>query len=224
MITSPGFSCSTIALRILATVSGSVGLSVFTRMPRSAPMASPVRMVSVACCGPIETQTTSVAWPFSLSRSASSTAISSNGFIDIFTLASSTPELSLFTRILMSLSTTRLTGTRIFMRCALGMTGTHRGAEGGGKLLARLFGCQLRPSTPVAAAVRCAGQSGGIRHGLDPDRNLVRAQALEQLDAGGPDQQQQNGARHHAADVAPVGDLALGGRAEADELHDHERA
>jgi DNA-directed RNA polymerase specialized sigma24 family protein len=57
----------------------------------------------------------SVATPFSLRRTASSTAISSNGFIDILTLASSTPEPSALTRILMSLSTTRLTGTRIFM-------------------------------------------------------------------------------------------------------------
>jgi hypothetical protein len=52
-----------------------------------------------ACCGPIDTHTTSVAWPFSLSRSASSTAISSKGFIDILTLASSTPLPSLLTRI-----------------------------------------------------------------------------------------------------------------------------
>ena len=62
-------------------------------------MASPVRMVSAACGGPIDTHTISVAWPFSLSRSASSTAISSKGFIDILTLASSTPLPSLLTRI-----------------------------------------------------------------------------------------------------------------------------
>ena len=78
-------------------------------------MASAVRMVSAACCGPIETAMISVALPASFSRIASSTAISSNGFIDILTLASSTPEPSALTRILMSLSTTRLTGTRIFM-------------------------------------------------------------------------------------------------------------
>ena len=57
----------------------------------------------------------SVALPASFSRIASSTAISSKGFIDIFTLASSTPEPSALTRILMSLSTTRFTGTTIFM-------------------------------------------------------------------------------------------------------------
>jgi hypothetical protein len=58
-----------------------------------------VRIVSAACAGPIETTTTSVALPASFSRSASSTAISSKGFIDILTLASSTPEPSAFTRI-----------------------------------------------------------------------------------------------------------------------------
>ena len=39
----------------------------------------------------------------------------SNGFIDILTLPSSTPEPSALTRIFTSLSTARLTGTRIFM-------------------------------------------------------------------------------------------------------------
>jgi hypothetical protein len=63
-------------------------------------MASPVRMVSATCGGPIDTQTTSVAWPFSLRRSASSTAISSKGFMDILTFASSTPLPSPLTRIL----------------------------------------------------------------------------------------------------------------------------
>jgi len=72
-----------------------------TRTPRSAPMASAVRMVSLACAGPMETMTISVALPASFCRSASSTAVSSNGFIDIFTLASSTPEPSGLTRILM---------------------------------------------------------------------------------------------------------------------------
>jgi hypothetical protein len=55
-------------------------------------MASAVRMVSCAWVGPMETATTSVATPFSLMRTASSTAISSKGFIDILTLASSTPD------------------------------------------------------------------------------------------------------------------------------------
>ena len=78
-------------------------------------MASAVRIVSAACAGPIETATISVALPASLSRTASSTAISSNGFIDILTLASSTPEPSALTRTFTFLSTTRFTGTRIFM-------------------------------------------------------------------------------------------------------------
>ena len=69
-------------------------------MPRSAPIASAVRIVSCACGGPIETATISVALPASFNRTASSTAISSKGFIDILTLAVSTPVLSALTRIL----------------------------------------------------------------------------------------------------------------------------
>ena len=56
--------------------------------------------VSSAFAGPMETTTTSVALPASLRRSASSTAISSKGFIDILTLARSTPEPSGLTLIL----------------------------------------------------------------------------------------------------------------------------
>ncbi|MCY1249153.1 hypothetical protein D9M72_626610 [compost metagenome] len=63
-------------------------------------MASAVLSVSSALAGPTDTTTTSSALPASFSRSASSTEISSNGFIDIFTFASSTPEPSAFTRIL----------------------------------------------------------------------------------------------------------------------------
>ena len=63
-------------------------------------LASAVRKVSCAFAGPIETATISVATPFSLRRMASSTAISSKGFIDIFTFVSSTPEPSGLTRIL----------------------------------------------------------------------------------------------------------------------------
>lgn len=99
-MTSCGLSFSTTAFRSFATASGSQVTSVLTRIARSAPMASAVRSVSCACCGPIDTATISVTVPFSLSRIASSTAISSKGFIDIFTLASSTPEPSAFTRIL----------------------------------------------------------------------------------------------------------------------------
>jgi hypothetical protein len=61
-------------------------------------MASAVRSVSCALAGPIETTTISVATFFSLSRIASSTAISSNGFMLILTLARSTPVPSAFTR------------------------------------------------------------------------------------------------------------------------------
>ena len=63
-------------------------------------MASAVRKVSWHLASPSETATTSSAVPASLSRIASSLAISSNGFIDILTLAVSTPEPSVLTRIL----------------------------------------------------------------------------------------------------------------------------
>ncbi len=69
-------------------------------MPRSAPMASAVRIVSCAWIGPIETATISVGDALLLRRTASSTAISQKGFIDILTLARSTPVWSGFTRAL----------------------------------------------------------------------------------------------------------------------------
>ena len=63
-------------------------------------MASAVRSVSWACFTPMETTTISSAAPFSFRRIASSTAISSKGFMLILTLARSTPEPSPFTRTL----------------------------------------------------------------------------------------------------------------------------
>src|SRR5262249_5512659 len=116
MITRSAFSFSTTRFSTLATPSGSTLASVFTRMARSAPMASAVRSVSCDLSEPIDTATTSVASPRSLMRTASSTAISSKGFIDILTLAKSTPLPSDLTRTLTLKSTTRFTGTRIFMR------------------------------------------------------------------------------------------------------------
>ena len=105
MMMRSGFSFSTSALSVLATASGStpprsMAASVFTRMPRSAPIAMAVRTCSSAFAGPMETTMTSVALPASFRRTASSMAISSNGLTDILTLASSTPVLSAFTRIL----------------------------------------------------------------------------------------------------------------------------
>ena len=97
-ITRPGFSLSTSALSSLATASGCSSSSVWTRMARSAPMAIAVRRVSWHCCTPQDTAMTSVATPFSFRRTASSTAISSNGFMLILTLAMSTPVLSDLTR------------------------------------------------------------------------------------------------------------------------------
>ena len=58
---------------------------------------------------------TSSTMPASRRRNASSTAISSNGFIDILTLAVSTPLPSGLTRTLTLKSTTRLMLTRIFI-------------------------------------------------------------------------------------------------------------
>jgi hypothetical protein len=49
---------------------------------------------------PQDTAMISVAVPFSFRRTASSTAISSNGFMLILTLAMSTPEPSALTRTL----------------------------------------------------------------------------------------------------------------------------
>ena len=57
-----------------------------------------MRIVSSALSGPMDTATTSLAVFFSFSLTASSTAISQNGFIDIFTLPRSTPLLSGSTR------------------------------------------------------------------------------------------------------------------------------
>src|SRR5262249_34628929 len=201
MMTRPGFSCSTTALRFLATASGSSVLSVFTRMPRSAPMARPVRMVSAACGGPIDTQTISLAWPFSLSRSASSTAISSNGFMDILTFASSTPLPSLLTRILTLKSTTRFTGTRIFMknrsRRGVGPAARQRRRQPNGRYLAvsTEVGQPRRPACALGADLNY-----GVRH---------RLQALKQPDPPRFEQREKDSAADHAAEVTPIGNLAL---------------
>ncbi len=93
-----GCSLATSACSSFATASGCNSTSVSTRIARSAPSASAVRSVSWQPVSPQETATISVATPFSFSRTASSTAISSNGFIDILTLAVSTPLPSGFTR------------------------------------------------------------------------------------------------------------------------------
>ena len=98
-MTRPGFSASTMALRIWrprAARSRSVGLH------QDAAVGAHGERGADGLGGLLRTdrdQTISVALPASLSRIASSTAISSNGFIDILTLASSTPEPSLLTRI-----------------------------------------------------------------------------------------------------------------------------
>ena len=117
MMTRSGFSFSTTRLQQLGDGER------LDHSDRSSPEwrgRRPWRARCAACLAisplPIETATTSVASPRSLMRTASSTAISSNGFIDILTLARSTPLPSDLTRTLTLKSTTRFTGTRIFMR------------------------------------------------------------------------------------------------------------
>ncbi|OWW21643.1 hypothetical protein AYR66_21300 [Noviherbaspirillum denitrificans] len=97
---SCGCSLSTTALSSLATASGCNSASVSTSTPRSAPIAIAVRRVSWHWVTPQDTAMISVALPPSFRRVASSTAISSNGFIDILTLAISTPLPSDLTRTL----------------------------------------------------------------------------------------------------------------------------
>mmetsp|Transcript_22479 Transcript_22479/g.53943 ORF Transcript_22479/g.53943 Transcript_22479/m.53943 type:complete len:236 (-) Transcript_22479:101-808(-) len=95
-----GFSRSATALSSFATPNERTSPSILTWIARSAPMASAVLSVSCDVCGPTDTATISVTTPFSLRRTASSTAISQKGFMLIFTPAVSTPEWSGFTRIL----------------------------------------------------------------------------------------------------------------------------
>ena len=110
-------SASTTPLSSLATASGSIawpsGVSI--RRPRSAPIDRAVRIVSCDLRGRRRRRRSPGDLPFSFSRTTSSTAISSKGFIDILTLASSTPDPSDLTRILTLKSTTRLTATSTFI-------------------------------------------------------------------------------------------------------------
>ena len=110
----------------------------------------------------------SVALPASFSRIASSTAISSKGFIDIFTLASSTPEPSALTRILMSLSTTRFTGTTIFMFLFSSFGPIFRRPESGPELVRRTLMAALFGVNAALAASRLSSPHSGFRlgHGL----------------------------------------------------------
>src|SRR5256886_1148891 len=110
------------AARAFATSRPSVGIrSAWSRTPRSAPMASVVRIVSWAAAGPSAITTTSPAPAFSFRRSASSTANSSYGLRMNLTPASSSdlPSAAIFTRV--SESGTRLMQTAIFMRKVSGI-------------------------------------------------------------------------------------------------------
>ena len=114
-MTNSAPSFSMIACNNFATASGWVSASVSINTARSAPMANAVRSMSWHCLPPTLTAMISSAWPASLMRVASSTAISQNGFMDIFTLAVSTPLPSCFTRMRTLKSTTRFIGATIFM-------------------------------------------------------------------------------------------------------------
>src|SRR5580692_6733662 len=207
----PGCSASAMALRIFATAKGSMALpSVFTRMPRSAPMASAVRMVSAACCGPIEAQTISVALPASLSRIASSTAISSNGFIDILTLPSSTPEPS------------ALTGTRIFMAL-------KDLAGDGGFSCFRLQSATCSRSGDAAVREptgrsRCGQRRSMRRCGRAAGRYRLGMRAIKQRNAGRPYHDEQDRAGDQTADMGPIGDAVVGAARGVDELPDRPAA
>mmetsp|Transcript_11990 Transcript_11990/g.27779 ORF Transcript_11990/g.27779 Transcript_11990/m.27779 type:complete len:275 (+) Transcript_11990:272-1096(+) len=98
--TMEGSSFATTALKSFAMCSGTVSASVTIWIARSAPIARAVRSCSCAAVGPTVMATTSVATFFSFRRTASSIAISSNGFILILTFATSTALLSGLTRIL----------------------------------------------------------------------------------------------------------------------------
>ena len=78
----------------MAIERGSNKFSVSTNVALSAPRANAVLSCSCDSDLPIETAITSVAFPASFNRTASSKAISQNGFTAIFTLFKSTFELS----------------------------------------------------------------------------------------------------------------------------------
>src|ERR1700730_17000119 len=119
MITRPGFSSPTIFAITRAIVRLSSAWSARTRIARSAPIANPVRNCSCQVCRPIEINTTSPPPCFSLIRSASSRAISSNGLITHLTLSVAIPEPSGRIRMVVAGSGTRFTGTRIFTAVSL---------------------------------------------------------------------------------------------------------
>ena len=100
IITRSGLILLHIDVRILATDNGSSLDMQFTKIPESAPIAKAFLMVSCTSGKPMDTAIISLATPFSFNRRASSTAISSKGFIDIFTLSNSTSVSSFLTRTL----------------------------------------------------------------------------------------------------------------------------
>ena len=91
-----GFSFETTSLSAFATPSGSTDSSVSTKIALSAPRARHVLSCSCEALSPTETAMTSSAFPASLILTASSIAISQNGFIAILALLRSGPLSSDF--------------------------------------------------------------------------------------------------------------------------------
>src|SRR5262249_4888240 len=164
-MTSPGCSLAMTAFSSLATASGCSSTSVSTWMPRSAPMARAVRMVSWLDWAPQETATISVALPASFSRMASSTAISQNGFMAILTLAVSTPVPSALTRTLTLASMTRLTATSTFMA--------------GLDLLSSRGFCRKRTKAPRAPGISRSPPFAVAQYGDDTPGSTAPAPALQ---------------------------------------------
>src|SRR5262249_30726954 len=215
MITRSAFSFSTTRFSTLATPSGSTLAPVFTRMARSAPMASAVRSVSCDLSEPIDTATTSVASPRSLMRTASSTAISSKGFIDILTLSKSTPLPSDLTRTLTLKSTTRFTGTRIFMRPvfpARALVPPKHEPEA----------CYLASAKWPGRYCRRPGKSmvsRGFALSLGPAPGLI-----EHRYTAPPHRQNQHRAGEQPANMRTPGDALLGAEGEVSELGENPEA
>jgi hypothetical protein len=117
--TRSGFSAAMIEDRTLTTISASISASVVTTwIARSAPIARQVRSSFAASAGPSVTTTISLpgmrvlSAPFSRSRSAVSTAYSSN----VLTIQDA-PVRSMWPSLILAFcvgSGTRFTGTRIF--------------------------------------------------------------------------------------------------------------
>src|SRR5262245_5913263 len=148
-------------------------------------------------------------------RTASSTAISSKGFIDILTLARSTPVPSDLTRTLTLKSTTRFTGTRIFMRLFLSRTcfcfppNAHEARYLASARWHGRYCRQPRKSMVPRLFERLSGPSPG---------------AVEERYTAPPHEQDQDGTCRQTPDMRPPGDTLLGIDQEVGELRKNPKA